>query len=80
MDTLINGEEDEKHEFSFALLDVYDTGYLSFEEFQDIISKFVAHFNIITGSQSKVDIEGLREIFDKMDGNKDGIVDVEDYK
>lgn len=26
MDTLINGEEDEKHEFSFALLDVQSAG------------------------------------------------------
>jgi Ca2+-binding EF-hand superfamily protein len=50
MDTLTNGEEDEKHEFSFALLDVYDTGYLGFEEFKEIITKFIAHFCIITGS------------------------------
>lgn len=50
MDTLINGEEDEKHEFSFALLDVYDTGYFDFEEFREIISKIIAHWCIITGS------------------------------
>lgn len=50
MDTLINGEEDEKHEFSFALLDVYNSGYLGFEEFKEIITKFIAHFCIITGS------------------------------
>lgn len=37
MDTLINGEEDEKHEFSFSLLDIYDTGYFDFEEFKEII-------------------------------------------
>ncbi len=80
MDTLINGEEDEKHEFSFALLDVNDNGKFTFEEFQEIISKFIAHFCIITSSQSKVDKEALLEIFEKMDTNKDGIVDVEDYK
>lgn len=50
MDTLINGEEDEKHEFSFSLLDVYDSGYFDFEEFKEIITKIIAHWCIITGS------------------------------
>jgi len=50
MDTLINGEEDEKHEFSFALLDIYDSGYFNFEEFKEIISKIIAHWCIMTGS------------------------------
>lgn len=50
MDTLINGEEDEKYEFSFSLLDMYDTGYFDFKEFQEIISKIVAHWCIMTGS------------------------------
>lgn len=67
MDTLNNGTEDEKLEFSFALLDVQDTGYLGFDEFKDIISKFIANFCIITGSQSRNDGEALREIFDKID-------------
>lgn len=80
MDTLLNGDEDEKHEFSFALFDVHDTGYFGFDEFKEIMSKFIAHFCIITGTHSKVDSESLREIFDRMDTNKDGIVDVEDYK
>jgi Ca2+-binding EF-hand superfamily protein len=80
MDTLLNGNESEKHEFSFALFDVHDSGYFGFEEFKEIITKFIAHFCIITGSHSKVDSESLKEIFDRMDTNKDGIVDVEDYK
>jgi Ca2+-binding EF-hand superfamily protein len=80
MDTLLNGDEDEKHEFSFALFDVSDCGYFGFDEFKEIITKFIAHFCIITGSHSKVDSDVLREIFDRMDHNKDGIVDVEDYK
>jgi Ca2+-binding EF-hand superfamily protein len=80
MDTLLNGDESEKHEFSFALLDVHDSGYFGFDEFKEIITKFIAHFCIITGSHSKVDSESLRDIFDRMDTNKDGIVDVEDYK
>ena len=28
----------------------------------------------------KVDREGLKEIFDRMDQNKDGIVDIDEYK
>jgi Ca2+-binding EF-hand superfamily protein len=80
MDTLLNGDESEKHEFSFALFDVHDSGYFGFDEFKEIIQKFIAHFCIITGSHSKVDSDSLREIFDRMDTNQDGIVDVEDYK
>jgi Ca2+-binding EF-hand superfamily protein len=80
MDTLINGEEDEKHEFSFSLFDVYDTGYFDFEEFREIIGKIVAHWCIITGSQVKIEREGLKEIFNKMDQNEDGIVDIDEYK
>ena len=45
-----NGEEDEKYEFSFSLLDLYDTGYFDFEEFREIISKIIAHWCIMTGS------------------------------
>ena len=80
MDTLMNGDEDEKHEFSFSLLDIYDTGYFDFNEFKEIISKFIAHWCSLTGSQVKVDKDGLRELFVKMDVNKDGIVDLNDYK
>lgn len=80
MDTLINGEEDEKHEFSFALLDIYETGYFNFEEFCEIISKIIAHWCIITGSQVKVDKENLKEIFFRLGPNKDGIVELDSYK
>ena len=76
----MNGDEDEKHEFSFSLLDIYDTGYFDFNEFKEIISKFIAHWCSLTGSQVKVDKDGLRELFVKMDVNKDGIVDLNDYK
>lgn len=62
------------------MLDIYDTGYFDLEEFKEIISKFIAHWCIMTGTQVKVDKEGLRELFLKMDVNKDGIVDLKDYK
>ncbi len=50
MDTLINGDEDEKLEFSFALLDQYDSGYFGFEEFSEVITKIIAYWCIMTGS------------------------------
>ncbi len=80
MDTLINGDEDEKLEFSFALLDQYDTGYFGFDEFKEVITKIIAYWCIMTGSQVKVDTEGVREIFDRIDKNHDGIVDIDEYK
>lgn len=80
MDTLINGDEDEKLEFSFALIDKYGCEYFGFEEFKEVISKIIAHWCIITGSQVKVDDAGLREIYARLDKNGDGNVDIEEYK
>jgi len=34
----------------------------------------------MTGSSTKVDREALRDIFERMDANKDGIVDIDEYK
>lgn len=34
----------------------------------------------MTGSQVKVDKEALRELFERMDVNGDGIVDLNEYK
>jgi Ca2+-binding EF-hand superfamily protein len=50
MDVLINGDEDDKLEFSFSLIDKYMVGYFSFDEFKEVISKIIAHWCIITGS------------------------------
>jgi Ca2+-binding EF-hand superfamily protein len=80
MDTLINGDEDEKLEFSFALIDKYGCEYFGFEEFKEVISKIIAHWCIITGSHVKVDDAGLRETFSKLDTNGDGNVDIDEYK
>ena len=51
MDTLINGDEDEKQEFSFSLIEGHlDRGYFSFEEFSSFMMKIIAHWCIMTGS------------------------------
>lgn len=51
MDTLINGDEDEKQEFSFSLIEgKMGGGYFDFNEFCDFINKIIAHWNIMTGS------------------------------
>ena len=44
------------------------------------MTKFIAHFCIITGSHSKVDDDAIREIFDKIDNNHDGKLDIDEYK
>jgi len=80
MDTLINGDVDEKNEFSFALLDQYDTGYFDFEEFCEVITRIIAHWCMMTGSHQKIDRESLLEIFKKIDLNGDGFVDIQEYK
>jgi hypothetical protein len=41
-----------------------ESGYFDFEEFTVVMSKIIAHMGIMTGSQSKVSKEDLKEIFD----------------
>ena len=42
--------------------------------------KIISHWCDITGSSVRVEEEGLREIFDRMDLGGDGIVDLDEYK
>lgn len=80
MDTLINGDEDEKQEFSFSLIEgKMGGGYFDFNEFCDFINKIIAHWNIMTGSQVSANKESLQEIFNKI-GPRDGVIDLDQYK
>ena len=80
MDTLIHGDEDEKQEFSFSLIEgKMGGGYFDFKEFCDFINKIIAHWCIMTGSQVNMNEEGLKQIFNQMNP-VNGVVDLEQYK
>lgn len=51
MDTLINGDEDEKQEFSFSLIEGnLDRGYFGFQEFSSFMMKVIANWCILAGT------------------------------
>ena len=80
LDILTNGTEDERNELSFTLLDQYQTGHIEFEEFYDVIQKIIAQWCQITSSHITAEKESLKEIFNKIDSNNDGFIDLVEYK
>ena len=44
------------------------------------MTKFMSHWSTLQGSNTEVDKEALKRIFDAMDINKDGEITLEEYK
>ena len=54
MDVLCNGTDDEKNQFSFALMDENGNGSLSFQEFYDYISQVISHWSSLINSHVRI--------------------------
>ena len=63
MDVLCNGSEDEKHMFSFALMDKNYNGEISFDEFYDYFIKVISHWSSLINSHVRVSRQYMYEIF-----------------
>ena len=74
MDVLCNGDEDEKNQFSFALMDIEQTGYIDFNEFSSYFSKVIAHWSSLINSHVRVDKVTLYKIFEQIDADGDGMI------
>ena len=79
MDVLINGDEDERIQFSFALMDVNKSGFLDFREFFTHITKVVEHWSSMINSHVRVDKGEMKEVFNKMDRDRDGKISYKEY-
>lgn len=79
MDILLNGSDIEKNQFSFALMDIQETGYISFAEFKKHIAKVISHWSSLINTHVKIDKKRLRAIFSEIDSSGDGIIDFNEY-
>ena len=79
MDVLINGNEDERIQFSFALMDVDKTGYLDFKEFFTHITKVVEHWSAMINSHVRVDRNEMKQVFMNLDMDQDEKISFKEY-
>ena len=54
MDVLCNGTEDEKNQFSFALMDANGSGNITFQEFYDYFSQVISHWSSLINSHVRI--------------------------
>ena len=80
MDLLCNGTEDEKSQFSFALMDQKKTGYIDFDEFYNYFSQVVAHWSSLVNSHVRVDKQQIWKIFTTIDNDGDGVLYFVEYR
>ena len=80
MDVLINGNEDERYMFSFALMDIDKTGSISFDEFFNYFAKVIAHWNSLINTHVRLEKKYIRSIFDQIDSDGDGEIIYREYK
>ena len=79
MDVLCNGDEDEKNQFSFALMDIEQTGYIDFNEFSSYFSKVIAHWSSLINSHVRIDKHTIYKIFEQIDVDGDGMIVYQEY-
>ena len=63
MDVLCNGEEDEKNQFSFALMDQNGNGQISFDEFHNYFTQVISHWSSLVNSHVRVNRSEIYDIY-----------------
>ena len=79
MDVLINGDELERTQFSFALIDINKSGTINFQEFFNHIKQVVAHWSSLVNSHVRVDKQEIRSTFTQLDLDNDGVISFKEY-
>ena len=54
MDILCNGTEEERHQFSFRLMDLQDRGWINFQSFLNYFTKVITHWSSLINKQIKL--------------------------
>ena len=74
MDILCNGSEEERHQFSFRLMDERNRGVIEYQEFQNYFTKVIKHWSSLVNKQIKVNKPLLTSIFQQLDLKQNGRV------
>ena len=80
MDVLCNGTDDEKNQFSFALMDENGNGSLSFQEFYEYISQVISHWSSLINSHVRINRSDVQQIFRKIDIDDDKVIRYSEYR
>lgn len=80
MDILLNGTPDEKSEQSFKLITNSESDGITYEDFVDWIVNIWKMYNSLTGCEINSTEEDIKYYFDKLDREKDGVIDLQEYK
>ena len=71
-DLLVNGDDNERNQFSFALMDLHEQGVITFTEFRSYFQKVITHWSSLINSHVRVEKETLKAIFNELDRGQDG--------
>lgn len=79
MDILMHGNAEERAEQSFNLITRGDS-VISLNSFSEWLLSVWKMYNVLTGSRISASEDNIKQHFDLLDINKDGVVDLEEYK
>lgn len=80
MDILRYGTPYEKSEQSFKLITNLESDGITFEDFVDWIVNIWKMYNTLTGCEINSTSDDIRYYFDKLDRQKDGVIDLDEYR
>eukprot|EP00359_Climacostomum_virens_P011623 CAMPEP_0204905696 /NCGR_PEP_ID=MMETSP1397-20131031/5564_1 /ASSEMBLY_ACC=CAM_ASM_000891 /TAXON_ID=49980 /ORGANISM="Climacostomum Climacostomum virens, Strain Stock W-24" /LENGTH=686 /DNA_ID=CAMNT_0052074605 /DNA_START=106 /DNA_END=2166 /DNA_ORIENTATION=- len=80
MDILMHGTQDERAVQSFNLITLNKKPVITFDDFTTWLISVWKMYNALTGSRISADEESIRQHFDYLDLNHDGVVDLVEYK
>lgn len=80
MDVLVNGDEDEKMEFSFRLIDISESGVVDFEQFRYYFNRVITHWSTLVNSHVRLAPDLLQNIFNEIDTKRCGKITFDEYR
>lgn len=80
MDILLYGSPEEKSEQSFKLITNSESDGITYEDFVEWLINVWKMYNSLTGCEISTSSEDIKLYFEKLDRNKDGIIDLQEYK
>lgn len=80
MDILLYGSPEEKSEQSFKLITNSESDGITYDDFVEWLINVWKMYNSLTGCEISTSSEDIKLYFEKLDRNKDGIIDLQEYK